>query len=146
MYFSSFLSDFYFFFLLVPSSLPLRLLSPLPFPSLPLPLAPEISVSTNPTVRTPTDYGAGLVSISCTPTIPTAAIYWTTLDGGPLWEDYPDFSFEPAGLNHTVTLYTAPQGIAVFYCGVRVAALYDQIDYINEQSLTVVSVTRMLWL
>ena len=99
---------------------------------------PSVESSTNLIVELEQNYTSGLLTITCTPSDLTATIFWQLPDGTPLWEEYPDYQFEPRERNHTVTLLSAPSGIKIFVCG-----LYNNgnVILLNEQRITVVAVS-----
>lgn len=92
-------------------------------------------------VKRSRDFENGLISVTCTPSDPSAVIYWQLLNSTALYEAYPSYQFEPDGLNHTVKLLSAPDGIATFVCGVYSPGGFELI---NEQQVTVVTVSRKL--
>ncbi len=102
----------------------------------------SLEISTTLSANLYSDFANEKVNISCVPSDLTTIVFWQSANSTPLWDDYPHFVFSPPGLNHTVTLTSAPNGIEIFYCG-----LYNYEDtLLNERNVTVVSLTSMLQL
>lgn len=98
---------------------------------------PFVQISSNLSAFLLQEFNDGLVNVSCLPSDTTAIIFWQLSDSTPLWEAYPDYTFSPPELNHTVTLNSPPNGIEVFHCG-----LYNYEEaLLNEKNVTVVALS-----
>lgn len=90
-------------------------------------------------VSTTEGFITGTVNITCTPSDPSAIVFWRNRAKLPLENVYPTYQFLPVGLNHTVIVVSPPNGIEEFTCG-----LYNgegAMNLLNSVDATAVSIS-----
>ena len=100
---------------------------------------PDLEISTSLLVSTAEELASGTVNVTCTPSDPSAIVFWRNSDNLPLEEVYPEYQYLPAGLNHTVVLVKPPNGIEQFTCGLYNGE--EAVNLLNSINVTVVSIS-----
>ena len=104
----------------------------LPLSSSLLPPAPTLTLSTDLLVVN-TNVGTASTAVACTPSDTRAPVQWTDRTGG-LPTDF-SLSFSPPGLNHMLTIESAPDRVETLFCDLM--DLDRPGEPISPQELTV---------